>query len=157
MLRTRLTVLKPSPSAHEPAQLKQRVSARQNAMKAHFDHRVIIIIIIRRVRYYAFQKGDKVHIKKPVRVKQAHPKLTPPVEVMKRVNPYTYLLDDGKKWHASCLAPVKTDVMDNGLITNAEKVIPSHVPLSGNSVSSDTCPREKRQRRETVWLKDYVH
>ncbi len=82
-----------------------------------------------------------------MRVKKDHPKFAPPVEVMKRVDPYTYLLDDGKKWHALCLAPVKADMMDNGLITNAEKVIPSHVPLSGNSVSSDTCPREKHQRR----------
>ncbi len=73
-------------------------------------------------------------------------KITPPVEFMKRVGPYTYPLDYGKKCHASRLVPVKADVMDNGLITNAEKVIPSPVPLSGNSVSSDTCPREKRQR-----------
>ncbi len=65
-MRTRLAVLKPSPSAHEPAQLKQRVSARQNAMKAHFDHK-------HRVRHYAFQKGDKVRIKKPVCKKKAHP------------------------------------------------------------------------------------
>ncbi len=83
-MRTRLAVLKPSPSAHEPAQFKQRVSAQQNAMKAHFDQK-------HRVRHYSFQKGDKVRIKKPVRVKKAHPKFTPPVEVMKRVGPYTYL------------------------------------------------------------------
>ncbi len=63
-------------SAHEPAQLKQCVSARQNAMKAHFDHK-------HRVQHSAFQKGDNVHIKKPVRGKKAHPKFTPTVEVMK--------------------------------------------------------------------------
>ncbi len=56
-MRTRLAVLKPSPSAHEPAQLKQHVSAQQNAMKAHFDRK-------HRVQHSAFQKGDKVRIKK---------------------------------------------------------------------------------------------
>lgn len=103
-------------SAHEPAHLNQR----QNAMKAHFDRMSLF-----------FSKGDKVHIKKPVFVQKARPKSTPPVR--KKVGPYTYLLDDGKKWHASCLAVVM-DVMDNELIANAQKVIPSHVPVSGNSV-----------------------
>ncbi len=49
-MHTSLAVLKPSPSAHEPAQLKQHVSARQNAMKSHFDHK-------HRVRHSAFKKG----------------------------------------------------------------------------------------------------
>ncbi|ROL47367.1 putative polypeptide N-acetylgalactosaminyltransferase 8 [Anabarilius grahami] len=145
-----LNVLKPSPSGHEPKQLQKRVSSRQDVMKSRFDHK-------HRVRHFYFQKGDKVRTKKSVHVPKAHPKFTPPVEVRKKVVPYTYLLDDGKKWHASCLAPVPTKALDNGLTINAENLIPSHVPLSGNSGSSDACPREKHQRREPGWLKDYVH
>ncbi|ROL52624.1 Polypeptide N-acetylgalactosaminyltransferase 17 [Anabarilius grahami] len=121
--------------------LQKRVSSRQDVMKSRFDHK-------HRVRHFYFQKGDKVRTKKSVHVPKAHPKFTPPVEVRKKVVPYTYLLDDGKKWHASCLAPVPTKALDNGLTINAENLIPSHVPLSGNSGSSDACPREKHQRRE---------
>ena len=148
-MRTCLNVLKPSPSGQAPKQLQKRFSSRQDVMKSRFDQK-------HRVRNFSFQKGDKVRIKKSAHVPKAHPKFTPPVEVRKKVGPYTYLLEDGKRWHASCLAPVPTNVLDNGLTTNAENVIPSQVPLSGNSVSSDACPREKRQRREPVWLKDYV-
>lgn len=72
---TRLNVLKPSPSGHEPKHLQKRV------MKSRFDHK-------HRVRHSSFQKGDKVHLKSK-HVPKPHPKFTHSVEVRKKVGPYT--------------------------------------------------------------------
>lgn len=148
-MRTRLNVLRPPPSALDPTQIQKRVLARQDLIKSRFDR-------THHVRPASFQKGDKVRIKKPVHVPKAHPKISSPVEVKEKVGSYTYLLDDGKKWHASCLAPMPDNALDNGRATKAENLHLSHGSLSGSSGPSKAGPLEKHKSRKPVWLKDYV-
>uniref|UniRef100_A0A3B3RYT1 Gypsy retrotransposon integrase-like protein 1 n=1 Tax=Paramormyrops kingsleyae TaxID=1676925 RepID=A0A3B3RYT1_9TELE len=133
-MRTSLDVLAPPSAVLDPSQLRKRVLARQEHMKLRFDHS-------RHVR------PTCMHVMK------AHPKFTPPVEVKEKVGSYTYLLEDGKKWHASCLAPVP-DVASKGTgDTETEQGKPSHAFLSG---TSESVPPGKCQSRKPAWLTDYV-
>lgn len=55
------------------------------------------------VRTPSFRVEDKVRVRKPVHVLKGHQKFFAPITIKKQVGPCTYILDDGKTWHASHL------------------------------------------------------
>lgn len=102
------------------------------------------------VRTPSFRVGDKVRVRKPVHVLKGHQKFFAPITIKKQVGPCTYILDDGKTWHASHLTSVPTEL--GGSSVQAETQWEENVePVNGQQTES----RPVRAHKPPSWLKDY--
>lgn len=77
--------------------VRERVPAQQAKIKRCYDAK-------HRARTTVLKQGDRVHIKRLWHVPKGHPRFSEPKKVRKQVGKNTFILSDGKKWHASQLA-----------------------------------------------------
>ena len=101
-LRQPLSQMIPRQDKKGSLQLKNAdevVARKQAAMKAYVDHK-------RRARASSFSPGSWVRVKRPLRGHKLKSQLSDPVEVWSRVGKDTYLLQDGRLWHADQLIAV---------------------------------------------------
>ncbi len=96
-MRTHLNVLPPPTTCQDAPAILQRVSLKQKKMKAYTDSRCVACTP-------DFKVGDWVRVCIPTHVPKAHPKFTNPCQIVRKLGACTYLLSDGKNWHASHLA-----------------------------------------------------
>ena len=147
-MRTRLNILPLLPFSKDDAALSRRVTAQQNKMRTYTDFR-------RGARTPTFREGDSVRVRKPTHVPKGHPRFTEPMRIQRKVGPATYLLQDGKKWHASRLtgsnAPARPVNSDYPVID-----LPTEEPptVLQPDVPHDAHPA--RMRRPPRWLEDFV-
>lgn len=120
-------------------------------MKAYTDSR-------RAARTPDFKVGNWVRVRIPTHVPKAHPKFTNPRQIVRKLGACTYLLSDGKNWHASHLARSVAPI--------SEAIDTGAVDLSFQHLSSSPPPEiqtpealqrvSSRLRRPPRWLEDYV-
>ena len=137
-MRTKLTVLPPSPA--DPVsdeQVREKVTRHQLKMKTYTDGK-------RGACTPSFQEGDSVRVRNPLHVPKAHPKFGAPQRVKKKVAQSTYLLEDGRKWNASHLAPDRCAAAK-----------PQDIPASPDSATPST-PKQARVRKKPSWMQEYV-
>lgn len=123
--------------------MRGKVCLRQKHMKEYFDIRC-------GARTPSFRKGVKVRVLKPVDVLKGPQKFSAPVMVKKQVGPSTYILDDGKTWHAFHLTSVPTELPENSAQAETEvggTVKPGNV--------QQTRRRPVRADNPPAWLKGY--
>lgn len=142
-MKTKLNVLAPPTVTAQDDQVRSRVSLRQSHMKQYCDAR-------QGARTPSFKEGDSVRVCKPVHVPKGHPKFSTPIKIKKQVAPSTYILEDGKTWHASHLASVpanNTESPDHPETGLEEPAEPRHDQNAGD--------RPARAHKPPDWLKDY--
>uniref|UniRef100_A0A3B3CC70 Gypsy retrotransposon integrase-like protein 1 n=1 Tax=Oryzias melastigma TaxID=30732 RepID=A0A3B3CC70_ORYME len=148
-MRTRLHVLLPDPQDSAVTRLADSVAAKQNKMKLYTDKR-------RGARVPTFQEGECVRVRKPTHVLKSHPRFSEPLRVMKQLAPGTYLLEDGRKWHASRLAHSNIPAK-KGFESPALDLLHVDTP---DVVQPNTAAQAPvitgRVRRPPRWLEDYV-
>ncbi|KAF7643880.1 hypothetical protein LDENG_00231630 [Lucifuga dentata] len=153
---TKLNVLPAPPvTGKVDTEVRQRVSLRQAKMKAYTDTK-------RGVRTPSFKEGDKVRIRKQLHVPKGHPKYTLPVEIKKQVGLCTYVMSDGKTWHASHLTSVPSTQSNPVPVKQ-----PPDTPAQSDTLETpprvrpDTPAHSHTQkvtqslRRRPGWLSDY--
>ncbi|KAF7646635.1 hypothetical protein LDENG_00184420, partial [Lucifuga dentata] len=142
-MRTKLKVLPPPPVMAHNTEVRHRVALRQSHMKKYYDSR-------RGACTPSFKEGDRVRVRKPVHVPKGHPKFSAPIVIKKQVGPTTYILDDGKTWHASHLASVP-----NGLSKSPvqPKTGTEGTVKPGTAPGTGICP--VRAHKPLLSLKDY--
>lgn len=149
-MRTRLDVMAPLTSGTMADVVRKRVTAQQAKMKQWFDTR-------RRARRTRLQQGDKVRVKLPWHVSKGHQRFSEPKEIRRKVGKNTFILSDGRKWHASQLALFPsgsaTTTVTDWLTQPPQVQVNVHKSGSGEVV----LPRPQRVRCSPTWLKDYVH
>lgn len=131
---TNLTVLPLSSGCTPHAEMDIRCRQQQK-MKTYIDSR-------QGARPLSFQRGDKVHVWKPLHVMKGHKRYTEPLSIHEKIGDSTYFLRDVKTWNASHLTAflVRAATADRDI---KEPVI-------------DSPPRMRRGIQKPVWLKDYV-
>lgn len=150
-MRTKLNVLAPPPATVQDADVRSRVSLRQSRMKQYCDAK-------RGARTPSFREGDSVRVRKPVHVPKGHPKFSTPIKIKRQVGESTYILDDGKTWHASHLAAVPEKPPES---PDQPKTGPDDQPKTGPDEPTEPRPnlqaqdRPTRAHRPPDWLKDY--
>ncbi|KAJ8373726.1 hypothetical protein SKAU_G00043060 [Synaphobranchus kaupii] len=134
-MRTKLTLLTPAPECTAAKMdIRHRVSQQQRKMKAYTDAK-------RGARPPAFQKGDRVRVRKPLHVPKGHQRFSAPLTIREKVGDSTYILSNGKTWNASHLT-----------------VFPDTATTDEDTVESpvDRSPRPRRNSCQPGWLRDYA-
>uniref|UniRef100_A0A8C8DDQ5 Integrase catalytic domain-containing protein n=1 Tax=Oryzias sinensis TaxID=183150 RepID=A0A8C8DDQ5_9TELE len=148
-MRTRLHVLLPDPRENAVTRLADSVAAKQHKMKLYTDKR-------RGAPVPVFQEGECVRVLKPTHVPKAHQRFSEPLRVLKQLAQGNYLLEDGRKWHASRLTRFNIPVK-NVSETPALDLLHVESPVVVQSNTSDgTSVTTGRVRRPPCWLEDYV-
>ena len=139
-MRTKLNILSPPAVTAHDAEVRGRVSLRQSHMKQYCDMR-------RGARTPSFGDGDRVRVRKPGHVMKGHRRFSATIGIKKQVGPSTYILDDGKTWHASHLASVPTGLPEFQAQPRNGTVGPGHAQGTGH--------RPVRAHKPPAWLKAY--
>ncbi len=142
-MRTRLNVLPPPTTCQDAPALLQRVSLKQKKMKAYTDSRCVACTP-------DFKVGDWVRVCIPTHVPKAHPKFTNPCQIVRKLGACTYLLSDGKNWHASHLArsvaPI-SEASDTGAMDLSFQYLSSSSPSPALQVPEPLQRVSSRARR----------
>ncbi|XP_023806938.1 uncharacterized protein K02A2.6-like [Oryzias latipes] len=144
-MRTTLNILPPPPLEQPAVDLRHRVSLRQSHVRQYCDAK-------RGARTPLFRAGDKVRVRKPVHVQKGQRQFSAPIRIKQQVGPSTYILDDGRAWHASHLASVP----------NRLPVCPSPPEAGTERVEMEpnqdhqALNRPVRSHKPPGWLKDFV-
>ncbi|XP_036384580.1 uncharacterized protein K02A2.6-like [Megalops cyprinoides] len=117
--------------AQTPAHpIQEKVDARQYQMKTRFDGR-------QRARSPTIAVHDWVRIRRPLRENKLQSFWSHPVQVSQRLDPATYKLTDGTRWHSSRLRRVQAPV---GLSESMAPVTATSAPQDGPWTDPSTNP-----------------
>ena len=121
--------------AEVDSEVRERVSVKQAKSKAYTDK-------VRNAKVPTFQVGDMVRVKR--HQKTGNSKYYPPQRIVGKKGPYTYVLEDNRVWNASKLTRCMylTDQVSQS--------------SSADAVQTKKMTREKRERRNPKWMKDFV-
>ncbi|XP_064463094.1 uncharacterized protein K02A2.6-like [Ornithodoros turicata] len=93
-------------STPQSAVLEERVKMRQSKQKVYTDNR-------RGSHARNYAVGDYVRVRNPRRQRKGTFRFSPPLKIIARRGPLSFLLEDGKVWHSSKFAPVAASSVSN--------------------------------------------
>lgn len=119
--------LRPTAGQNTLPPVEASVTRRQKQMKQWFDKK-------KRVKIPDIAVADWVRARRPHRGNKMASFWSTPQQVARRLGPATYLLDDGTRWHASCLkkvpAPPATSTQGSGDIMPPREEQEDSIPQS---------------------------
>lgn len=148
-MRTRLNVLPPLTTRQDAPALLQRVSLKQKKMKAYTDSKRV-------ARTPDFKVGDWVRVRIPTHVPKAHPRFSNSRQIVRKLGACTYLLSDGKNWHASHLSRSVAPVSETTDMDAVDLSFQFHPPPLAPQVPETLQRVSTRVRRPPRWLEDCV-
>ncbi|MGH0159456.1 UNVERIFIED_CONTAM: hypothetical protein FKN15_037301 [Acipenser sinensis] len=150
----RLSFAKSNPA---PSVTRLHVEAQQQRMKLRFDQS-------RRAKPPTLQELDWVRVWLPRRHSKLQPRWSEPSQIIKKLGPATYCLQDGSRWHADRLrkVPVPTEAQGGGSTPSLLSWQPPAVIDNGPAAppaplrAPQVVRRLQRAKQQPSWMKDYV-